>query len=201
MSTLGGYVRAFIAVEVPQTARQILAETIRELADQVPGNVRWVTPQGIHLTLKFLGDIPTDDSGKILEALRSPIQQIPAFWVQVSGLGMFPNARRPRVLWAGVEVQQESLSSLQQCVEDTLAQMDYPTEKQSFSPHLTLGRVRDGVSPGARRLIIQAMSKASLVSSVVSEPWAVEQVHLFRTTFTPNGSIYTSMGSVSLTQD
>ena len=201
MSTLGGYVRAFIAVEVPQTARQILAETIRELADQVPGNVRWVTPQGIHLTLKFLGDIPTDDSGKILEALRSPIQQIPAFWVQVSGLGMFPNARRPRVLWAGVEVQQESLSSLQKCVEDTLAQMDYPTERQSFSPHLTLGRVRDGVSPGARRLIIQAMSKASLVSSVVSEPWAVEQVHLFRTTFTPNGSIYTSMGSVSLTQD
>jgi len=201
LSTLGGYVRAFIAIEVPQAVRQILAETIRELADQVPGNVRWVTPQGIHLTLKFLGDIPTDDSGKILEALRSPIQQVPAFWVQVSGLGMFPNARRPRVLWAGVEVQQESLSSLQQRVEDTLAQMDYPTEKQSFSPHLTLGRVRDGVSPGARRRIIQAISKASSVSRVVSEPWAVDQVHLFRTTFTPNGSIYTSMGSVSLTQD
>jgi len=201
LSTLGGYVRAFIAIEVPQAVRQILAETIRELADQVPGNVRWVTPQGIHLTLKFLGDIPTDDSGKILEALRSPIQQVPAFWVQVSGLGMFPNARRPRVLWAGVEVQQESLSSLQQRVEDTLAQMDYPTEKQTFSPHITMGRVRDGVSPGARRRIIQAISKASSVSRVVSEPWAVDQVHLFRTTFTPNGSIYTSMGSVSLTQD
>lgn len=204
MSTRAGYVRAFIAVEVPQAARQTLAEAVRELADQTPGNVRWVDAQGIHLTLKFLGDIHTQDAGEILTALKSPVRQVSPFSLQLSGLGMFPNARRPRVLWAGIEGQQDSLSNLQQCVEGVLAQMDYPTEKQTFSPHLTLGRVRDGISPGARRRIIQAMSAASPASPaslVVSEPWTVEQVHLFRTTFTPQGSIYTSMGAVPLAQE
>ncbi len=200
MSTRAGYVRAFIAVEVPQTARQTLAEAVRELADQTPGNVRWVDAQGIHLTLKFLGDIHTQDAGEIITALNSPVRQVSPFSLQLSGLGMFPNARRPRVLWAGIEGQQDSLSNLQQCVEGVLVQMNHPTERQTFSPHLTLGRVRDGISPGARRRIIQAMSAASPASMVVSEPWTVEQVHLFRTTFTPQGSIYTSMGAVPLAQ-
>lgn len=201
MSTSAGLIRAFIAIDIPQGARQTLAETVRELADQVPGNVGWVAAQGIHLTLKFLGDIPSQDVGTIIAALRSPVHQISTFPLQLSGLGMFPNERRPRVLWAGVEGQQDSLVSLQQCVEDVLVQMDYATERQTFSPHLTLGRVRDRISPGARRRIIQAMLSASPASKVVSEPWMVEQVHLFRTTFTPKGSVHTSMGSVPLATD
>ena len=72
MSTRAGYVRAFIAVEVPQAARQTLAQAVRELADQTPGNVRWVDAQGIHLTLKFLGDIHTQDAGEILTARWAP---------------------------------------------------------------------------------------------------------------------------------
>lgn len=198
MSTSAGHVRAFIAIDVPQAARQIMAAAIRELAEQVPGSVRWVDAQGIHLTLKFLGDIPTQDAAEIIAALKSPVQQIHAFSLQLSGLGMFPNARRPRVLWAGVEGQQDSLVKLQQCVEDVLARMNFATERQAFSPHLTLGRVRDRISPGARRRIIQAMSSASPASTVVSEPWMVEQVHLFRTSFTPQGTIYSSMGAVPL---
>ena len=198
MSASASHFRAFIAIEVPQGARQILAEAVRELADQVPGSVRWVDAQGIHLTLKFLGDTPTQDAGEIIEALRSPVNQISTFPLKLSGLGVFPNARRPRVLWAGVEGQQDSLVSLQQSVEDVLTTMNFSAERQAFSPHLTLGRVRDRISPGARRRIIQAMSAASPASKVVSEPWMVEQVRLFRTTFTPQGSIPTSMGAVPL---
>lgn len=195
MSALGGYVRAFIAIDVPPAARQIMAGAIRELADQVPGSVRWVDPQGIHVTLKFLGDIPTQDAGDILAALKSPVQQVPAFSLHLTGLGMFPNARRPRILWAGADGQLDSLANLQQCVEGVLSEMNYATERQAFSPHLTLGRVRDRISPGARRRITQAMSSASFENS---DPWLVEEVHLFRTTFTPQGSIYSSMGAVPL---
>ena len=198
MSTLGGHVRAFIAVDVPTAARQVMAGAIRELADQVPGSVRWVDPQGIHLTLKFLGDIPAQDAETILAALKTPVQQVPAFSLQLAGLGMFPNARRPRVLWAGVDGQLDSLAILQQCVEDVLSDMDYATERQTFSPHLTLGRVRERISPGARRRIIQAMSSASPASTVVSDPWLVEEIRLFRTTLTPQGSIHTSMGVVPM---
>ena len=175
-----------------------MAGAIRELADQVPGSVRWVDPQGIHLTLKFLGDIPAQDAETILAALKTPVQQVPAFSLQLAGLGMFPNARRPRVLWAGVDGQLDSLAILQQCVEDVLSDMDYATERQTFSPHLTLGRVRERISPGARRRIIQAVSSASPASTVVSDPWLVEEIRLFRTTLTPQGSIHTPMGVVPM---
>jgi len=195
LSQLGGYVRAFIAIDVPSAARQIMAGAIRELADQVPGSVRWVEPQGIHLTLKFLGDIPAQDTADILAALKSPVQQVPAFSLQLAGLGMFPNARRPRVVWAGVDGQLEALANLQQCVEGVLSEMNYATERQTFSPHLTLGRVRERISPGARRRIIQTMSSASIQTS---DPWLVEEIRLFRTTLTPQGSIHTSMGVVPM---
>lgn len=197
MSTLGGYVRAFIAIDVPSEARQIMAGTMRELADQVPGSVRWVDAQGIHLTLKFLGDIPAQDVADILAALKTPVEQVPAFSIQLTGLGMFPNNRRPRVLWAGVEGQLDSLTILQQGVEGVLSEMNYATERQTFSPHLTLGWVRERISPGARRRIIQAMSSATIQTS---DPWLVEEIRIFRTTLTPQGSIHTSMGAVPLAQ-
>ena len=195
MNTIGGFVRAFIAIDVPPVARQIMAGAMRELADQVPGSVRWVDAEGIHLTLKFLGDIPAQDTGDILAALKSPVQNIPAFSLQLTGLGMFPNARRPRVLWAGVDGPLDSLANLQRCVEGVLAEMNYATERQTFSPHLTLGRVRERISPGARRRIIQAMSSASIETS---DPWLVEEIRLFRTTLTPQGSIHSSMGVVPM---
>lgn len=198
MSTPGGYVRSFIAAQVPEEARQIMAKVMRELADQIPGSVRWVDPQGIHLTFKFLGDIPSIDAVDILEAIKPSVGQVTSFSLQLSGLGMFPNARRPRVLWAGVERQEDSpdsLVKLHEGVDEALAQMNYATERQTFSPHLTLGRVRDNVSPGARRRISQAISSTTIEDG---EVWRVDEIHLFRTTFSPQGSIYTSMGSVPL---
>ena len=198
MSNLGGFVRAFIAVDISPEARQVMGGAIRELADQVPGSVRWVDPQGIHLTLKFLGVIPVQDAETILAALKSPVAELPQFSLQLNGLGMFPNARRPRVLWAGVDGQLDPLANLQQCVEGVLADMNYPSERQTFSPHLTLGRVRERISPGARRRIIQAMTSELPASKVAGDPWVVEEVRLFRTTLTAQGSIHTSMGVVPL---
>ncbi|PKB63575.1 MAG: 2'-5' RNA ligase [SAR202 cluster bacterium Io17-Chloro-G2] len=195
MSTLGGFVRAFIAIDVPSEVRQIMAVTMRELADQIPGSVRWVDPQGIHLTLKFLGDIPAQDVEHIVAALKTPVRQVPGFSIHLTGLGMFPNNRRPRVLWAGVDGQLDTLTNLQQCVEGVLSELNYATERQTFSPHLTLGRVRERISPGARRRIIQAMSSASIPTS---DPWLVKEIRLFRTTLTPQGSIHTSMGVVPM---
>ena len=141
MSALGGYVRAFIAIDVPPAARQIMAGAIRELADQVPGSVRWVDPQGIHVTLKFLGDIPAQDAGDILAALKSPVQQVPAFSLHLTGLGMFPNQRRPRVLWAGVEAD-AGLTRLHGRIENRLRHLGIDPEGRKFAPHVTLARLK-----------------------------------------------------------
>ena len=191
-------VRSFIAIPVPSVGIEALEKVVKNLDQEIGRHVRWVRPEGIHVTLKFMGDIPAATVEELLEALPPVAAGFSSFELAISGLGVFPNIRRPRVLWAGLDGGLKILSELQAAVDEAVGKLGLPKEQRPFSPHLTLGRVRDRISPGARRGIILAMIAPSPASNVVSEPWMVEQVHLFRTTFTPQGSIHTSMGSVPL---
>ena len=188
-------IRAFIAVQISPAARKALAEVIERLGIAVPRGVSWVDPKSVHLTLKFLGDIAPSLTKQILEAARRSGQGTRSFRLHLSGLGMFPNQRQPRVLWAGVGGDLDALSGLQGALESALEELGFPREGRPFSPHLTIGRVRDGVSPGQRRAIAEA------VSAAVFEPtelWLVESLDLMRSTLTPHGAVYTSLGSVAL---
>ena len=195
MSVPDAEIRAFIALHISEQARQVLERTIPELADTTGRQVRWVDPSGIHLTLKFLGNIPSSRVGELLEAIEKSCREHSSFSLSLSGLGVFPNRDRPRVLWAGVGGDLNALASLQDDVETAMTGAGFQRERRPFRAHLTIGRVRDGATPGQRRAIGEAVSSATLPPV---EPWQVGAAHLVKSILTPQGAVYTDLGSVEL---
>jgi RNA 2',3'-cyclic 3'-phosphodiesterase len=185
-------IRVFIALDLPQEEKQALAEVIRRLQTEIPYGVRWVDPAGIHLTLKFLGNINTLLTGDILKALQCAAQNFQGgnFYLRLAGLGIFPSERQPRVLWAGIAGDLDSLKSLQEKVDEEICRLGFAREKRPFNPHLTLGRVRDGASASVRHQVSAAFAATRLESG---NPWKVDRVYLIHSTLTPNGAKYTSL--------
>jgi len=192
-------IRTFIAVELPADVREALgkAEAMLQTAD--PGaarSVKWVAPASIHLTLKFLGDTPV----ATLEAIRAALEQAVAgkhhLSLHLGKAGCFPNARQPRVLWIGVEGETDGLARLQAAVETTVSPLGFPTESRGFSPHLTLGRVRDDASPDARQRLGAAIQ--SLRPPLVS--FMATGVSLMRSDLRPSGAVYTQLAEAELSR-
>ena len=192
-------VRVFIALDLPPAAKHALATTVEQLQAVIPSGIRWVNPAGIHLTLKFLGDIDAALVPPLLAAVRQSAGSFDesSFPLRLAGLGVFPNNREPRVLWAGVDGDLAALGRLQQSVDEAIAApgLGFAKERLPFRPHLTLGRVRDGVSTTARQRIGAAITEAPPVSAC---SWPAEEIHLIRSTLTPQGAIYTSLVSAPL---
>ena len=190
-------VRVFVAVDLPPPAKEILQRTVQQLGGILPAGIRWVDPAGIHLTLKFLGDVHAGRVDALLAAMeRAAVKfEHTSLPLSLSGLGVFPNARESRVLWAGVEGDLEALGGLQIQVDEALFELGFARERRPFRPHLTLGRVRDQVSQTQRREIGQVMGQAHLAGS---HSWEAREIHLIRSTLTPNGAIYDSIGVKSL---
>ena len=138
--------RAFIAIELPGGLQKAISQVIERL--QLPAGksvVRWVQASNIHLTLKFLGDIAPTSLGVIEEVLKTEAGLHSDFRMEAGGLGAFPNTKRPRVIWLGVDAPPE-LTSLQRGIDSATAKLGYASETRPFSPHLTLGRVRENAS-------------------------------------------------------
>jgi 2'-5' RNA ligase len=183
--------RLFIAIELPPVVLSQLSqiqETLKKHAP--PKTVRWVNPEGIHLTLKFLGDVPVIKRGSLEKALANAVEGHAPFKLAAGGLGCFPNSRRPRVAWVGIHDNTEALLALRNAVEASIAPLGYPTENRPFNPHLTLGRVRRE----ARRNDAQQLGE--LIGSIPTpEPqrWPVTGVSLIRSELKPTGAVYTSL--------
>ena len=188
-------VRSFIAVELPEELKEELIDLNRRLQSGDHTGVRWVDPRGIHLTLKFLGDVAIDRLDNVIAALQEATCEIPPFQLEVGGLGVFPNPRRVRVAWVGISGETDKLQQLQQRVESSLARIGFPAESRKFTPHLTLARVRDQVSPDVRQnfghLIINTDFKAS-------HNIMVNTVFLMKSQLTRQGAIYSRLNSVGL---
>ena len=131
-------VRSFIAIPVPRSGIEVLERAVKRLDSEIGGQVRWVRPRGIHLTLKFMGDIPASTLERVLEALPQVTASFSLFEISMSGLGVFPNPRRPRVLWAGLDGDLATLSALQIAVDQAVEKLGLPKDDRPFSPHLTL---------------------------------------------------------------
>jgi len=188
-------IRSFIAIELPEEARKGLARLRKELERDEHRFVKWVDPGGIHLTLKFLGNIPSKRITEITEAMEEAAQGISPFHLEISGLGAFPSLRQARVLWVGIGGEVDKLSRLQQNIDSALAVLGFANEERSFVPHLTLARIRQGASPPDRR------SFGELVGSAVFEDKyhiKVEAISLMRSQLTPAGAIYTCLSAVGL---
>lgn len=134
-------VRAFVAIEIPESAKSFMKETGAALK-RVDADVKWVRPEGIHLTLKFLGDVRSDLIPTYEKDLGPVLREFQPFEIRISGMGAFPHLRRPRVIWVGLEDPSGTLVPLVQRVEDVFLLHGFKKEKRGFNPHLTLGRVR-----------------------------------------------------------
>jgi 2'-5' RNA ligase len=188
-------IRSFIAIELPEEVREGLARLKKELERDEHKFVKWVDPGGIHLTLKFLGNIPSKQVAKITEAIEVAAQGISPFHLEISGLGAFPSLRQARVFWVGIGGEVEKLSRLQQKIDSALAALGFAKEERSFVPHLTLARIRQGASLMERRTF------GELVGSTVFEDKyhvEVEVISLMKSQLTPAGAIYTRLSAVGL---
>ena len=132
-------IRAFVAVEIDHAIIQGIFATTDELRQKISG-VRWTPQTNCHLTLKFLGDVDAGQIEAIGQVLERELSLFPRFTINAKGLGVFPDATRPRVLWVGVEGK--PLAELAERVEKALTSLGFAQERRKFTPHLTIGRWR-----------------------------------------------------------
>jgi 2'-5' RNA ligase len=186
-------IRTFIAVELSDEARTALADLQKRLKDAVPPKtVRWTRPQNIHLTLHFLGDVAKSDITQVADALQQSTATYPPFLLRLSGLGCFPNMRRPRIVWAGVTGDTASLVKLHRDLGQRLQVIDFKPDTRPYSPHLTIGRVKRGL-PGPE--LVELGDRLEQVKSEVAElaPLPVRQIGLIKSDLKPTGAVYTPL--------
>jgi 2'-5' RNA ligase len=181
-------VRTFIAAELPGELLKALGKLQRTLND-LPGGkaVNWVRQEGIHLTFKFLGDVPQDMLSQIFAGIEQVCAKQPSFMVRVNGLGCFPNMVRPRVVWVGLQDDHQQLQRIKQALENELASCGFAREDRAFQPHLTLGRIRS--SALSSEVEIMGRSLASYESVVLGQI-NVNQLSTISSTLSPTGAIY-----------
>jgi 2'-5' RNA ligase len=187
--------RAFIAIELPKNTLGAIEKQTARLR-QTLGNdiIRWVPIQNLHLTLKFLGDTAASHVDFLKQLLAREADSHLQFNLQLGGLGSFPTSRRPRLLWIGLHASAD-LTSLQKSIEAGTSRLGYEQEERPFSPHLTIGRVRQNISPPDLQKIRTALGTIQLGNIGTAR---VDSVHLFRSDLQPGGSIYTKLFSASL---
>jgi len=136
-------IRTFVALEVSESVRARAAELIAKLRES-GANVSWVSSDRMHLTLKFLGDVPEQQLAEVCAAVSGVCEAVAPFELQCAGAGAFPNVRRPRTVWIGVSEGAEPLGELQSGIVRALGKVGFRRERRRFQGHLTLGRVRGG---------------------------------------------------------
>jgi 2'-5' RNA ligase len=188
--------RAFIAVEIPLEIREAVCKATAPLQKGIGSVVRWVPLENMHLTLKFLGDVSPANVEMISEMLRAEADLFHCFDLRLGGLGSFPNLKRPRVIYIGMQAP-ATLESLQRGIEFASRRLGYETEERGFSPHLTIGRVKHAarVTATEQQTIRRALEETRIDLLGTAR---VDSVHLYKSDLKPTGSVYTRLYSAPL---
>jgi 2'-5' RNA ligase len=174
--------RTFIAIELPAETRSYLFQSGQKMAENVPSRaVRWVAPENMHLTLRFLGDTPEDKLPMIAAELDAITQEFQSFELYLNEIGCFPNRKRPRVVWVGLAGDLKSLNALQGRIEQAVQALGWQAEGRPFRAHLTIGRVKD--QSQAARLSWEQQLEQKAVS--------VSAINLIESMLRPSGPVYT----------
>lgn len=184
-------VRTFAAVTLRGEMKSVLADASRNLFGSLK-NVKPVSEENIHLTLKFLGNVDLAGTGEILDALGESLRGLDAFSYEIRGVGAFPAIKRPRTVWAGVHAEKDEFAELHRRVENASLEMGFGRDKKQYHPHLTLGRVK---RPGGLESLVEGMEKLADFQFGRDE---VSCVRLMMSELTSAGPIYTELGNVSL---
>ncbi|MGE0101243.1 MAG: RNA 2',3'-cyclic phosphodiesterase [Blastocatellales bacterium] len=182
--------RSFIALEISLEARDAIAEFQRELRRVDPA-VSWTRPENLHLTLRFLGELDDSIATAVGAALADAVGELQPFDLELSHPGVFPDLRRPRVVWVGLKGELDRLNDLRIAVEKAVEPFGYPAEKAAFRPHLTIGRVK-----GERN--IREMLARSELYVMPRVRFASREIVLFRSDLQPGGSRYTAIRRAAL---
>ena len=184
-------IRSFLAIEIPRT----ILKKIEEVQDDLKSSrvdVRWVSPEKIHLTLKFFGNIDESRIDPIVKSIEGPTQTTSPFSLKVRGVGAFPHLKNPRIIWMGLVDGKEVLVHFQKQLERELEKIGFETEGKVFHPHLTLGRMRS--SKGREELA----GRMERHKEEEFGDFQVERIVLFKSDLKPTGPIYTPLRELKL---
>lgn len=186
---------SFIAIELPEEVKAGLGALEDCLKADDRRYVKWVDPNGIHLTLKFLGIVPVSRVKVITAEIEAAAEGISPFRLELKDLGVFPNLKRVQTAWVGLGGELEQLSSLQQRIESGLSHLGFAPENRSWTPHLTLARLRDSATPQERQEFGQLFTGAEME---IACPIKVDSISLMRSQLTPQGAIHSQIATVPL---
>ena len=183
--------RSFLAIELPVTILKKIGE-VQEDMKSSQADVRWVSSERIHLTLKFFGNINESRIEPIVKSIEGLIQTTPPFPLRVTGIGAFPHLRNPRVIWIGLLDEKDILIPFQKRIEAELEKIEFEPEGRPFQAHLTLGRVK---SSRGRDELVNRMER---YREEEFGAFRVEKVTLFKSDLRPTGPIYTALREIRL---
>ena len=183
-------IRTFLAIDLPGTQRKIIEEH-QGRWKSTKADLRWIDPSNMHLTLKFLGEIQESSKGSVKTVCKEVCCLHRGFSLFLNGTGIFPNLRRPRILWIGIGGETDLLCKLQNNIETALEEKGFSREDRAFTPHLTVGRVR---SPRKLSRLVDVFLK----DKIVIEPFKVEEVIVYKSQLTPRGPLYSPLARCPL---
>jgi 2'-5' RNA ligase len=195
--------RTFIALELKETLQRFLGDIISQAARELP-NLRWVDPAGIHLTLAFLGYLTDEQLETAIDAAQIAARQGVPFEYRLKGLGIFGSSSQPRVIWMGIEdlpsgqIQGSPLQQLHRILTRELELRGFEIEKRSFSPHLTLARIKQPLSPDEQQRLQRLLhSKQAGASSPI---YCADHLSVMKSELSRTGATYTCMRECSLSK-
>jgi 2'-5' RNA ligase len=185
-------IRTFVAVETTLPIREKAGEFVRTL-QSVPADIKWVEPDQLHLTVKFLGDVAPSEIHRVCEAVQQVAADVPAFEFEVRRAGAFPSVARPRTFWLGAGDGERQMADMVNLLEKKLQKLGFPREGRRFVPHLTIGRLRRGgrVADELSQLLRQH-------ADVEIGRMNVEELVVFSSTLTPSGPIHQPLARAAL---
>ena len=186
--------RAFIAVEIPLETRQDVQHATSNLRRGTESLIRWVAVENMHLTLKFLGDIPSANVEALTQMIHAEADSFNCFDIHLTDIGSFPSSKRPRVIYIGIQAP-AALEAFQRQLESATHRLGYNAEERAFAPHLTIGRVRQNIPADDQQKIRRALEESKIDSLGTAR---VNFVHLYKSDLKPTGPVYTKLFSAHL---
>jgi RNA 2',3'-cyclic 3'-phosphodiesterase len=186
--------RAFIAIELPKDVKVELAKLQDELKKS-GADVKWVEPDNIHLTLKFLGEIDDKKLDGTYKAMEDAAKEKKLFRMRISSLGAFPKINFPRVIWVGVDKGDAQAKEIAKQLEEKIQKIGIPKEDRPFSSHITIGRLRSGQN---KDKLVEELNKLAGTYGKEALEFDVQKITLFKSTLTPKGPIYEAIKEVAL---
>ncbi|MBN1304414.1 MAG: RNA 2',3'-cyclic phosphodiesterase [Anaerolineales bacterium] len=190
--------RAFVAVQIPPQIQEAIHASTSDLRQTLgPSLIRWTPLRNIHLTLKFLGAISQSNIEMLNQMLASEASKVEPFEIKIGALGVFPNPNRPRILWIGIQAP-DTLEAVHHSIETAASRLGYEQEHNHFSPHLTIGRVKQDLTRSDRDKLRLTLEKTTIGEIGTA---AIEAVYLMRSDLHPTGAVYTPISTNYFSND